>query len=104
LVDIRRGRFSEIVYDSFCMLSAVRKASYIPSAQVHRNTERTSSAVGSILAMLMATLVVIVPLWRSDLRTGGLTSNIVAFVALFTVGYIWPSIPTYVRHFSVWRL
>ena len=42
------------------------------------------------LAMLMATLVVIVPLWLIEPpHLAVLASNIVAFIALFTVGYTW---------------
>ena len=42
------------------------------------------------MAMLMATLVVIVPLWLiTPPHVAVLVSNIVAFVALFVVGYTW---------------
>ena len=47
-------------------------------------------AIQVFLAMLMATLVVIVPLWLiGPPHLAVLASNIVAIVALFTVGYTW---------------
>jgi VIT1/CCC1 family predicted Fe2+/Mn2+ transporter len=47
-------------------------------------------AIQVFMAMLMATLVVIVPLWLiNPPHVAVLVSNIVAFVALFVVGYTW---------------
>lgn len=52
--------------------------------------EDVFGAVQVFFAMLLATLVVVVPLWIFEPpHVAVLASNIVAFVALFVVGFIW---------------
>ncbi|HEY3420263.1 MAG TPA: hypothetical protein VGK23_06895 [Methanomassiliicoccales archaeon] len=52
--------------------------------------EDVFGAIQVFLAMLLATLVVITPLWFIEPpHMAVLVSNIVAFIALFVVGYIW---------------
>jgi VIT1/CCC1 family predicted Fe2+/Mn2+ transporter len=52
--------------------------------------EDVFGAVQVFFAMLLATLVVVVPLWFIEPpHMAVLISNIVAFIALFVVGYIW---------------
>jgi VIT1/CCC1 family predicted Fe2+/Mn2+ transporter len=61
------------------------------------NREDIFGAFQVFFAMLLATLVVVAPLWLIEpAREAVIISNLVAFAALFLVGYIWAK-HTYIR-------